>query len=71
MNDKTQVVDKDDQAIPGLYAGGLDAGGMYGDRCDVIMSGGTSVFAANSGRIAGRNAVRDIQTPRVMRRRRG
>ena len=28
---------------------------------DVIMSGGTSAFAANSGRIAGRNALAYIK----------
>lgn len=63
INERMEVLDKQDGAIPGLYAGGLDAGGMYGDSYDVIMSGGTSAFAANSGRIAGRNAVRYIQTP--------
>jgi fumarate reductase flavoprotein subunit len=57
INHRMEVVDKEDEPIPGLYAGGLDAGGLYGDSYDVIMSGGTSAFAANSGRIAGRNAL--------------
>jgi fumarate reductase flavoprotein subunit len=61
INEHMEVLDKQDVPIPGLYAGGLDAGGMYGDSYDVIMSGGTSAFAANSGRIAGRNAVAYIR----------
>ena len=56
INYRMEVQDKEEKPIPGLYAGGLDAGGMYGDSYDVYMSGGTSAFAANSGRIAGRNA---------------
>ncbi len=62
INHRMEVVDKEDVPIPGLYAGGLDAGGMYGDSYDVIMSGGTSAFAANSGRIAGRNALAYLST---------
>ena len=58
INHRMEVVDKEEVPIPGLYAGGLDAGGMYGDSYDVIMSGGTSAFAANSGRIAGKNALK-------------
>ena len=61
INDRMEVVDKEEKPIPGLYAGGLDAGGMYGDSYDVFMSGGTSAFAANSGRIAGRNARKYIE----------
>jgi fumarate reductase flavoprotein subunit len=60
INHRMEVVDKEDSPIPGLYAGGLDAGGLYGDSYDVIMSGSTSAFAANSGRIAGRNALKYI-----------
>lgn len=58
INDRMEALDKEEAPIPGLYAGGCDAGGMYGDSYDVIMSGGTSAFAANSGRIAGRNALK-------------
>ena len=48
-----------ERAIPGLYAGGFDAGGMYGDSYPIRVSSGlSSAFAVNSGRIAGRNAVR-------------
>lgn len=52
-----EVLDKKEKVIPGLYAVGYDAGGMYGnDYCMHIASGLSSAFAMNSGRIAGRNA---------------
>jgi fumarate reductase flavoprotein subunit len=54
-------MDKKDRTILGLYAGGFDAGGMYGDSyCIHDSSGLSSGFAVNSGRIAGRNALRYI-----------
>ena len=57
INHKTEVVDKKDRVIPGLYAVGYDAGGMYGNDYSMkVASGLSSAFAANSGRIAGRNA---------------
>jgi fumarate reductase flavoprotein subunit len=57
INHKTEVLDKKDGVIPGLYAVGYDAGGMYGsDYSMKVASGLSSAFAANSGRIAGRNA---------------
>jgi fumarate reductase flavoprotein subunit len=57
INEKTEVVSKDGDVIPGLYAIGSDAAGMYGDTYDLYTSGGTLGFAVNSGRIAGENAV--------------
>lgn len=59
INHKTEVIDKKDSVIPGLYAAGYDAGGMYGDGyCIRDSSGLSSGFAANSGRIAGKNALK-------------
>jgi fumarate reductase flavoprotein subunit len=59
INEKTEVLDKKEKAIPGLYAVGFDAGGMYGDSyCIRDASGLSSGFAVNSGRIAGRQALR-------------
>lgn len=55
-----QVVDKNDNPIPGLYAIGNDAGGMYGDSYDLLMAGSTIGFAVNSGRIAAEHAVKYI-----------
>ena len=58
INHKTEVLDKLGSVIPGLYAGGFDAGGMYGDSYSIKNSTGlSSSFAVNSGRIAGENAL--------------
>jgi len=59
VNQNMEVIDKKDKVIPGLYAVGYDAGGMYGDSYSIGNSSGlSSSFAANSGRIAGRNALK-------------
>ncbi|MBN1632270.1 MAG: FAD-dependent oxidoreductase [Thermoleophilia bacterium] len=59
VNEKLEVLDKKDVAIPGLYAGGFDAGGMYGDSYPIKSSSGlASSFALNSGRIAGKSALK-------------
>ena len=60
INHRMEVVDKDDEPIPGLYAGGNDAGGLYGDSYDVFATGGALGFAFNSGRIGARNALEYI-----------
>jgi fumarate reductase flavoprotein subunit len=58
INHRTEVLDKKGRTIPGLYAVGFDAGGMYGDSyCIRDASGLSAGFAINSGRIAGRNAL--------------
>lgn len=58
INSKMEVIDKKDAVIPGLYAGGFDAGGMYGDSYPIKTSSGlASSFALNSGRIAGKSAL--------------
>jgi fumarate reductase flavoprotein subunit len=59
INEKAEVIDKKDKVVPGLYAGGFDAGGMYGDSYPIkTASGLASSFALNSGRIAGKNALK-------------
>jgi fumarate reductase flavoprotein subunit len=61
INHNTEVIDKKDNVIPGLYAAGFDAGGMYGDSYPInVASGGSVGFAFNSGRIAGKSALRYI-----------
>jgi fumarate reductase flavoprotein subunit len=58
VTERLEVVDKKDTVIPGLYAGGFDAGGMYGDSYPIKSSSGlASAFALNSGRIAGVSAL--------------
>ncbi len=62
INHHTEVLDKESRIIPGLYAVGYDAGGLYGnDYCMKVASGLSSAFAINSGRIAGRNASVYVQ----------
>jgi fumarate reductase flavoprotein subunit len=59
VNECLEALDKRGAVIPGLYAGGFDAGGMYGDSYPIRVSSGlSSAFAVNSGRIAGRSALR-------------
>jgi len=62
VNHRMEVVDKRDGIIPGLYAGGMDAGGMWGDSYPIqVATGASSAFAINSGRIAARNALKYIE----------
>ncbi len=60
INHKTEVLDKDFNIIPGLYAGGNCAGGLYGDTYDASAAGTALGFAVNSGRMAGENALKFI-----------
>ncbi|WP_139650560.1 FAD-dependent oxidoreductase [Raoultibacter phocaeensis] len=54
----TEVVDMDGEVIPGLYAGGSDAGGLYGDSYDVSRAPGSQAsWAINSGRLAAKHAA--------------
>jgi fumarate reductase flavoprotein subunit len=63
INHRTEVIDKKENVIPGLYAAGFDAGGMYGDSYHVSVASGSSVgFAFNSGRIAGKNVLKYLKT---------
>jgi fumarate reductase flavoprotein subunit len=58
INHRMEVLDGGDEVIPGLYAVGTDAGGLYGDTyCFLPASGTTLAFAVNSGRIAGKSAL--------------
>ena len=60
VNHRLEAVDRKDNPIPGLYAGGMDAGGVYGDSYDVKTCGGTLAFAVNSGRLAGKSVLKFI-----------
>jgi fumarate reductase flavoprotein subunit len=61
INHRAEVLDKKEKVIPGLYAAGFDAGGAYGDSyCINVASGMCAGFATNTGRIAGKNALKDI-----------
>jgi fumarate reductase flavoprotein subunit len=59
INQKAEVINQKEQSIPGLYAVGFDAGGMYGDSYPIQSASGlSSAFALNSGRIAGQNVLK-------------
>ena len=61
INHRAEVLDKKEKVIPGLYAAGFDAGGAYGDSyCINVASGMCAGFATNTGRIAGKNALKYI-----------
>jgi fumarate reductase flavoprotein subunit len=63
VNERMEVLNKEQDVIPGLYAAGNDANIMYGDTPDyshLKFAGSALGFALNSGRIAGENAARYI-----------
>jgi fumarate reductase flavoprotein subunit len=41
INHKTEVLNRNDEVFPGLYAVGFDAGGMRGDSYDLMATGST------------------------------
>jgi len=60
INPHMEVLDHQDNPIPGLYAAGSDTGGWESDTYCYILSGTAFAFAINSGRIAGENAARHV-----------
>ena len=61
INYRMEVVDKEDNPIPGLYAAGQDTGGWQPETYNQILAGSAFSFAINSGRIAGENAAKIIK----------
>lgn len=58
INEKTEVLDKNDNPIPGLYAAGVDtAGGWESPTYCMEISGHAFGFSVISGQIAGENAA--------------
>ena len=62
INYKTEVMTRDFDVIPGLYAAGYDANSKYGDTYIFYLPGNTLGFALNSGRMAGENAAEYIKS---------
>jgi fumarate reductase flavoprotein subunit len=53
----TEVLNTEGEIIPGLFAGGCDTGGFFGDTYDVGIAGGSCAgWAINSGCIAAEQA---------------
>lgn len=53
INKRCEVLDADQNPIPGLYSVGSDANTLYGDSYNFTLCGNTMGFAVNSGRMAG------------------
>ncbi len=62
INHKTEVLTKDFDVIPGLYTAGNDANTLCGTTYVFYLSGHTSGFAYNTGRIAGENASEYVKS---------
>jgi fumarate reductase flavoprotein subunit len=57
INEHMEVLDPDDNPIPGLYAAGSTTGCWESENYCYELSGHALGFALNSGRIAGENAI--------------
>jgi fumarate reductase flavoprotein subunit len=62
VNDDLEVLASDGRKIPGLYACGTDACGIFGDSYCFYLPGNTMGFAVNSGRMAGVNSINYIDS---------
>lgn len=61
VNTGMEVTNDKDEVIKGLYAGGMDAGGLFGSTYTLWASGSAYSFAATSGRISGANAAEYVK----------
>ncbi|MCC8017524.1 MAG: FAD-binding protein, partial [Lachnospiraceae bacterium] len=57
VNKYCEVLDAEQNPIPGLYSAGSDANTIYGDSYNFTLPGNTMGFAVNSGRMAGESAA--------------
>ena len=57
VNGNLQVTDADYAPIPGLYAVGMEASGLYGDTYNLDVPGTANGFAHASGRVAARHVI--------------
>ncbi|OGO30993.1 MAG: hypothetical protein A2Z29_01215 [Chloroflexi bacterium RBG_16_56_11] len=62
VNEHMEVLDKQDNPIPGLYAAGVDTGGWTGDTYCADLPGTAFGYAVNSGRIAGESVTRYLRS---------
>lgn len=61
INHEMEALTPELKTIPGLYAAGNCAGGLYGWDYDIHTTGGALGFAVNSGRIAAENGLKYIK----------
>ncbi len=62
VNHRCEILDKEWNAIPGLYGAGTDANTLYGDSYPFILPGNTMGWALNSGRMAGESAAAYVKS---------
>jgi fumarate reductase flavoprotein subunit len=67
INEYMEVLDRNDDCIPGLYAVGVDTGGWMAEYYNGELSGSAYGFAVNSGRIAGENTAKYLGKTAVKR----
>ena len=60
VNGDLQVTNKAYEPIPGLYAAGMEASGLYGDTYNLDVPGTANGFAHASGRVAARHIVKTL-----------
>lgn len=60
VNGNMQVTDARYDAIPGLYAVGMESSGLYGDTYNLDCPGTANGFAHTSGRVAARHAIETL-----------
>jgi len=58
VNENMEVLDKDENPIPGLFAAGVDTGGWESETYCMRLPGHALGYALNTGRIAGENAAK-------------
>ena len=61
VNGDLQVTDVNYEPIPGLYAVGLEASGLYGDNYNLDVPGTANGFAHASGRVAARHVIKTLK----------
>ncbi|MGD0661810.1 MAG: FAD-binding protein [Syntrophorhabdales bacterium] len=61
INEHMEVLDTQDDSIPGLYAAGVVAGCYESENYCYPLSGHMLGFALNSGRIAAENAMQYLE----------
>ncbi len=63
INDRMEVLDTQNDPIPGLFAAGVVTSGWESETYCSALSASAFGFAINSGRIAGENAIRSLILP--------
>lgn len=62
VNENLQVLDKETfEPVPGLYAAGNDASGLYGDSYAMTVPGSTNGFAHTSGMTAAKHILKTLK----------